>query len=78
MEAYRFETKIPENGIIQVPNFQELKDKNVEVVLLVKKSQIEKQSKEKEAQEFLDKWFGFFSEIDTDDVRYNAIIGKSK
>ncbi len=35
MEAYKFETKILENGTIQVPNFQKLKYKNVEVVLLV-------------------------------------------
>ncbi len=78
MEAYRFETKILEDGIIQVPDIQKLKDKNVEVVLLIKQPQIEQKSKEQETQEFIDKWFGFFSEVDTEDVRYNAIIGKGK
>lgn len=37
-----------------------------------------KKSKVQEVEEFLDKWYGFFSEIETDDVRYNAIIGKDK
>ncbi len=78
MEAYKFETKILEDGTIRVPNFHKLKSKDVEVVLLVKQSQVLQKSKEQEVQEFLDKWFGFFSEIDTDDVRYNAIIGKEK
>ncbi len=44
----------------------------------MKQPQIEQKSKEQEAQEFFDKWFGFFSEIETDDIRYNAIIGKDK
>lgn len=78
MEAYKFETTIQENGTIQVPHFHKLKYRNVEVVLLIKQPEIEKDSKEQEAQEFIDKWFGFFSEIETDDVRYNAIIGKDK
>ncbi len=78
MEAYKFETKILEDGTIRVPNFQKLKSKNVEVVLLVKQAQTLQKTKEQEAQEFLDKWFGFFSGIETDDVRYNAIIGVEK
>jgi hypothetical protein len=77
MEAYKFETTITENGTIKVPKFQKIKNKKVEVVLLFK-PEIEEKSKEQETKEFLDKWFGFFSEIDTDDARYNAIIGKDK
>ncbi len=46
MEVYKFETTILENGTIQVPNFQKLKSKKVEVVLLVKQPQVEQKSKE--------------------------------
>lgn len=77
MEAYRFKTTILENGMIQVPNFQKLKSKNVEVLLLFK-PKIVQETKEQEAQEFINKWFGYFPEIETGDIRYNAIIGKDK
>jgi len=75
MEAYKFETTILENGMIQIPNFQKLKSKKVEVLILY---QLEKEpeTKVKEAEEFINKWFGYFPIIDTDDIRYNAIIGK--
>lgn len=78
MEAYKFETTVLENGMIQIPNYQKLKFKNVEVVLLVKQPEIEQKSKEQEVKEFVDKWYGFFPEIDIDDIRYNAILGNDK
>lgn len=77
MEAIKFETVILENGIIRVPDFQKLKSKKVEVLILFK-PEIESETREKETEEFINKWFGYFPEIDTDDVRYNAIIGKNK
>ncbi len=79
MEAYKFETTILDNGMIQVPNYQKLKSKNVEVVLLIKQQpEVELKSKNQEIQEFVDKWYGFFPEIDIDDIRYNAILGNYK
>jgi len=75
MEAYKFETTILENGMIQIPNFQKLKSKKVEVLILYK-IENEPETKEKEAEEFINKWFGYFPIIDTDDIRYNAIISK--
>jgi len=36
MEAYKFETTLLENGMIQVPDFQKLKSKKVEVLILYK------------------------------------------
>lgn len=78
MEAYKFKTTVSENGTIQIPNFHKLKNKNVEVVLLFKQPEIEQKSKEQEVKEFVDQWYGFFSEIDIDDIRYNAILGNDK
>lgn len=75
MEAYKFETIILENGMIQIPNFQKIKSKKVEVLLLFK-TEKDETNKEKEAEEFINKWFGYFPVIETDDIRYNAIIGK--
>jgi len=77
MGAYKFETTILENGMIQVPDFQKLKSKKVEVLILYK-NEPEQDIKEKEAEEFINKWFGYFPIIETDDIRYNAIIGKEK
>ncbi len=77
MEAYKFETTLLENGMIQVPDFQKLKSKKVEVLILYK-NEPEQDIKEKEAEEFINKWFGYFPIIETDDIRYNAIIGKEK
>ncbi len=77
MEAYKFETMVLENGMIQVPDFLKYKAHRVEVILVLKpqKKQIENK---KTIEDFLDKWFGYFPEIETDDVRYNAIMGKHK
>jgi len=75
MEAYKFETTILDNGMIQIPNFQRLKSKKVEVLILYK-TENEQEIKVKEAEEFINKWFGYFPIIDTDDIRYNAIVGK--
>jgi hypothetical protein len=75
MEAYKFETTILENGMIQIPNFQKLKSRKVEVLILYK-IENEPEPKVKEAEEFINKWFGYFPIIDTDDIRYNAIISK--
>ncbi len=53
------------------------KSKKVEVSLVFK-PQKKQEKKEKAIDEFLDKWFGYFPEIETDDVRYNAIMEKHK
>ncbi len=42
------------------------------------KTEIEQETKEIEIEEFINKWFGYFPEIETDDIRYNAIVGKDK
>jgi hypothetical protein len=75
MEAFKFETTILENGMIKIPNFQKFKSKKVEVLILYK-IENEQEIKENEAEEFINKWFGYFPVIETDDIRYNAIIGK--
>jgi len=36
MDAVRFETTILDNGMIQISNFQKMKSKKVEVVILYK------------------------------------------
>ena len=77
MKTYKFETTVLENGMIQIPDFLKYKTQRVEIILMFKpqKKRIEK---EKDVEDFLDKWFGYFPEIETNDVRYNAIIGKHK
>ena len=77
MEAYKFETTVLENGMIRVPDFMKYKSKRVEVFLVFKPQKMQ-EKKEKAIEGFLDKWFGNFPEMETDDVRYNAIMEKYK
>lgn len=56
-------------------NFQKYTSKRVEVFLVLKPEEKERK-KELYLDEMLNKWFGYFPEIETDDVRYNPIIGK--
>lgn len=77
MDTYRFETKVLENGTIKIPEFEKYKSQKVEVFLVLKSKQ-EPITKEKSVDDFLEKWFGFFPEIETEDVRYNSIMDKHR
>ncbi len=77
MDIYRFETTVLDNGTIFIPDFEKFKKQNVEVSLILK-SEPTIENKEEILNQFLDKWFGHFPQIETEDVRYNAIIGKEK
>ena len=76
LQAVKY-TTVLENGIIKIPQFEKYKRQEVEIFIVLKPQNIEKKE-EFSIEEFLDKWFGYFPEIETDDVRYNAIIGNHK
>lgn len=76
MEAYKFETIILENGMIKVPELEKYKSMKVEVFVVLKPTETKK--KDESISEFLEKWGGFFNEVSTTDIRYNAIMDKHK
>ncbi len=78
MEAYKFETTVLDNGVIQIPEMAKYKNKKVQVFLIPEYSIQEgnKQNNIQHVEEFINTWVGYFSDIETDDIRYNAIMGK--
>lgn len=80
MEAYKFETTVLDNGIIQIPEIAKYKNRKVQIFLIPEPSIKEENenSNIQHVEEFINTWVGHFSDIETDDVRYNAIMGKDK
>ncbi len=70
-------TTILENGIIRIPQFEKYKKQEVEIFIILKPSKIE-ETKQQSISDFLDKWTGYFSEVETDDFRYNYLMEKYK
>ncbi len=59
MEAYKFETTIQENGVIQIPEMARLTHQRVEAFVVVSAA-INRENREPQGVEsFLDKWRGF-------------------
>ena len=77
MEAYKFETTILEDGMIQVPEFKKYKNKHIEIFVIFKPQINEKKSKIS-ADEFLEKWTGFAKGINAEDTKYNYLMEKYK
>lgn len=76
MEAYKFETIITENGIIKIPELSAHKDHKIEIIVVLK-PEIKKQTNGT-IEDFLAQWSGFFKIVETDDIRYNALMEKHK
>ena len=76
LQAVKYTTVI-ENGIIRIPQFEKYQKQEVEIFIVLKPQNIEK-PKKKPITDFLDKWSGFFSEIETNDFKYNYLMEKYK
>jgi len=76
MKAYKFNTKVSQNGIIKIPNKQTLAGKNVEVIIVPKASS---KKDNFSAEDFIEKWAGFLSlEKDEEDYKYQYLSKKYK
>ncbi len=78
MEAYKFETTVLDNGIIQIPEIARYKNQKVQIFIIPEYSIKEENEKNdiQHVEEFINTWVGHFADIETDDIRYNAIMGK--
>ena len=77
MEAYKFETTILKDGIIQIPEFIKHKNKQIELFVVFKQEE-KKEQKKVSASEFLEKWTGFAKDINADEEKYNYLMEKYK
>lgn len=74
MKAYKFDTKISEDGTIRLPLSPTLYDKEVEIIIVPKTTK-EKKNPHK-ASDFVNKWAGFLTNPDTDNSKYNYLTEK--
>jgi len=75
MQAYKFETKISKTGQIKLPLNSQLFDKEVEIIIVPKQ---EIKTTKLKASDIIDKWCGFLSNTDTDDLKYRYLTDKYK
>lgn len=73
MKAYKFKTKVSNKGTIRVPDDSDLRDQEVEVIIISVK---EEGSLKMKASEFVNKWAGFLSEEDTDKSKLDYLTEK--
>lgn len=69
MEAYKFETVIQENGVIQIPEISKFADHQAEIFIVVKPKPKPKAATQQTVNDFLDKWRGLLEELDPDELK---------
>ncbi len=75
MQAYKYETRISKTGQIKLPLTNQLFDKEVEIIIVPKQKT---KSSELNISDFVDKWSGFLTNINSDDLKYQYLIDKYK
>lgn len=80
MEAFKFETTVLENGMIQIPEVYKFQNKKVRIYIeTVQEKTTEEDKKIELLNDFFEKWGGFFStDEDSTDDRYNYLMEKYK
>lgn len=75
MKAYKYETRISQKGEIKLPLNIKLFDKEVEIIIVPKnQAKLSKPS----TSDFLDKWSGFLSNSNTDNLKHQYLTEKYK
>ncbi len=69
MEAYKFETTVQENGVIQIPNMANLAHQRIEIFVVTSPTTREETKPAQSLATFLDKWRGFLKGFDPDKLR---------
>ena len=75
MKSYKFKTKVSNEGTIQVPQDSDLRNQEVEVIVI--SSKMERMPK-MNASDFVNKWAGFLSDEKTDQAKENYLMNKYK
>lgn len=75
MKAFKFITKISENGTIQIPYNLARFNKETEIIILPKLTENEKEHK---TTEFVEKWAGFLKKTDIEYYKHDYLVEKYK
>ncbi|MDP2338492.1 MAG: hypothetical protein Q8N05_18990 [Bacteroidota bacterium] len=75
MRAFKFETRISKDGIIQIPFTPSLFNTEVEIIIVPKE---EKKSIKKAGRKFVEQWTGFLNSNDTDSSKFDYLSKKYK
>lgn len=73
MGTYKFKAKVSENGTILVPDGFDIKNKEVEVIILDEATQ---GTPKKSMKEFLDKYSGILKGVDPDQAKWEYLKEK--
>jgi len=76
LQAYKFETTVLENGIIQIPDFKDFVNQEIEILVFMKPHPVKR--KKLTVDEFINKWAGFITSTNTDDLKFQYLIEKYK
>ncbi len=69
MEAYKFEVKIKENGVIEIPEISQFANQEVEIFIMLKPEAKTKPLLEQTVKQFLNKWRGLLKDVDPDELK---------
>jgi hypothetical protein len=69
MEAYKFRTKVEEDGVIRIPEIARLAHQDVEVFVVVASDVGPQTDRTHGIQDFLDHWQGFLKGYDADELK---------
>lgn len=75
MEAHKFRTKVSENGTIIIPDHFNVKNKEVEVIILNEAKGIPATTKIT-GKEFVSKYAGMLRDVDADQARWEYLKEK--
>ncbi len=80
MQAYKFNTRISNRGVISLPFVPDLFDKEVELIIVPKVAKAKKTTgKSKKARAFVNKWAGFLNtDKSSDDLKSQYLTEKYK
>ncbi len=76
MKAYKFETTVQENGIIQIPEMARLAYQRVEIFVVVSPSAEQETRQAPSVDVFLEKWRGFLRGLDLDELKLQYLQEK--
>ncbi len=77
MEAFKFETTVLENGVIKIPEISQLAHRPVEIFIVPKQPDAQKDSESQQTiDQFLEKWTGFLKGSNPDDAKFQYLRRK--
>lgn len=77
LQAFKYNTTILKNGVIKIPQFENYVDQEIELFVVLKPRKHNK-TKKSSVDALLEKWAGEFSEVETDDIKYNYLMEKHR